>query len=705
MIDTFQQSFAPLREKNIVLYGIGKNTEAVLNGTEGFSFVGLMDQNTTGQTIFQQKVLSDEEVIALHPMIVIIARESVVNIIFKRIQYLNVEHGIEIYDFQGNLLGQESLAYRNQDLPYWNASAEQLWEQIRNHDIISFDIFDTLLMRKALLPEDVFLLTEKRIANTARFAAIRQQAEKSLHCPDLDEIYEKIREITGWDSAAVERMKKLECEVDASLLMPRGEMCEIFREAVAAGKEVYLISDMYYPKAHLEKLLSRNGIEGYRDLFVSCEVKKEKSDGGLFRWFVECVGEGRKLHIGDNRRADIQKALENGLDAYHIYSGYELLMASSMQGILSDVRTLAQRCMLGMVAAKLFANPFVLGADRGYVHICDVEKLGYCFVAPMLTEFVKWFMEQVRERGTEQVLFPSRDGYLIQKVYEAMGGAVESVYFRTSRRAASVAGIRDKDDIRRIASRKYNGNYGNYLLSRFGVEMKKTDQRRELPVQDTGDEETCGVIRDYEAAILQQAHIERENYLAYLDKKGILAQKKQVLFDFVAGGTVQYNLEKLLQREMTGIYFATMNLPNQMYGVDTDKIDTAYGNIQSYGTHNMLGKYYLFLETILIDDRESLSHIDENGQEIFESGSAKGNFAEIEKLQAAVLEYVREYEDCFRACFGWGSAKDTGPELEFADGLFGVLFSRQCIVEEQVKAVFQNDDVYDGIGVYRLWND
>lgn len=37
-----------------------------------------------------------------------------------------------------------------------------------------------------------------------------------------------------------------------------------------------------------------------------------------------------------------------------------------------------------------------------------------------------------------------------------------------------------------------------------------------------------------------------------------------------------------------------MNLPNDMYKQDTGMIDTAYGNIQSYGTNNNLAKYYLY---------------------------------------------------------------------------------------------------------------
>ena len=122
VVNSFQQGFTNKRNQKIVLYGIGKNTEAILRKTKGFQFCGLMDQNTVGQTFFQQKVLSEEEVIKLHPVIVIIARESVISIIFKRIQYLYVEHGINIFNYKGEMLGKEQQTYQNEELPYWNVS-------------------------------------------------------------------------------------------------------------------------------------------------------------------------------------------------------------------------------------------------------------------------------------------------------------------------------------------------------------------------------------------------------------------------------------------------------------------------------------------------------------------------------------------------------------------------------------------------------
>ena len=65
VIDTFQKCFDLHKQYPIVLYGTGKNTEAVLSGTKGFRFVGLMDQAVTGETVYNRKVLNDDEIIKI----------------------------------------------------------------------------------------------------------------------------------------------------------------------------------------------------------------------------------------------------------------------------------------------------------------------------------------------------------------------------------------------------------------------------------------------------------------------------------------------------------------------------------------------------------------------------------------------------------------------------------------------------------------
>ena len=43
-------------------------------------------------------------------------------------------------------------------------NTDELLQIVDEYDAVSFDIFDTLIMRKTLLPEDVFAIAEQKLA-------------------------------------------------------------------------------------------------------------------------------------------------------------------------------------------------------------------------------------------------------------------------------------------------------------------------------------------------------------------------------------------------------------------------------------------------------------------------------------------------------------------------------------------------------------
>ena len=100
VVQQFQKAFLNWREEPFVLYGLGKNTEAILQGAKGYQFAGLMDARNVGNKFWGLKVLSDQEVLELKPRVVIIARESIVPVIYQRIAYMQEKHDIPIYNFR-----------------------------------------------------------------------------------------------------------------------------------------------------------------------------------------------------------------------------------------------------------------------------------------------------------------------------------------------------------------------------------------------------------------------------------------------------------------------------------------------------------------------------------------------------------------------------------------------------------------------------
>ena len=713
IIDKFNSSFATQKDKNFIIYGVGKNTEAILENAEGFSFVGLMDQQTEGEIVLGYRVFSKEEVKKLdssNHIIVIVARDSVVDIIYNRIKDVVLECGINVFDCEGRNLSESLRSFAPHRLEYWNQSFEELCENIREHEVISFDIFDTLLARKVLYPTDVFDVVECKLRRSSvliPFKDLRVRAEKNLadSFPSIDEIYMEFKRLSKCTDSEAELYKKLEKETDDALIIARESMIKAYDYALKLEKDIYIFSDMYYSSSYLEELLLKRGIRGYKAILVSNEIKASKEEGTAYQLF-RTIAEGdtssvkRILHIGDNRRADCDMAKSHGVDSYQVYSGYELLMASSIRRLLVDVTELNKRLVLGYVVARYFNDPFVINCTNGYIKVDNYTELSL-FIAPMMVEFIRWMIRIVEEKEFDYILFPSRDGYLIKELYNNLADSpVENVYFRTSRRAVSVAGIFEDADISRIARRKYNGTFGDFLCKRYGIQVRDGDNpERLVSTENSVDIEKH--LAPYWDSIISYADNERKNYLAYMKNVGVYskkAHKNTAIFDFVSSGTVQYNLSRILNEKLRGLYFATMNLPNSMYTEDTDAIYSAYGNIRSYGNESFLAKYYLILECILTDSKDTFICIDNQGNEIYEGDGRNHQFGEISKIQCAIMDFARDFKTLFGDVYICADV-----DLSISDELFGVLFSNGIIVADSIKEVFSGDDIYDGISQYRVW--
>jgi predicted HAD superfamily hydrolase len=646
VVKTFKKHFGGDVNRHLVLYGVGRNTEAILDNCSDLNIIGVMDQDSVGEVKFGRNVLSYEEVIAMKPTIVIVARDSVVNIIYKRIEFLE-EKNIDIYKIDGTKLCKGGLPYSNKELPYWKVSEKDLQKAIDDHEVISFDIFDTLIMRR-LVKHD-----------------------------------------------------RLSFEEEKKYLVKRKVMVDMLYYAMRQGKKVFLLSDMYYSSREIRELLEHCGINGVYDIIISCEYGTTKETGGLFKVLKSKVRksfgkdtEQNILHIGDNRIADGEMAERSGVDSFLIMSSYELLMASSMQSILVEPGDLRWNQTIGFFISTYFNNPFVLYGKKGLLKVDTLEELGYFFIAPIMYEYMLWLKNKVLQDRIEQMLFASRDGWLPYLIYEKMRKRIpmipKAVYFKTSRRAITVASIKKQEDIYRLGGRTFSGSIKAFFKERFGVQAVEED------IWKNTEEQRDKLLKKYEMNILKNAKEERDFYFEYLKKVGINQFLKKGFFDFVASGTVQYHLEKLLRQELQGYYFATMNIPNNLYKEDI--IYAPFGNITSYGSGSNLSKNYLAMESILTDSDSTLIKM-ENGKPIFAEYENE-KYPQIQKIHDGVLRYVEERLE-LECLYQIGGESDS--DFSGADSLLGYIFEGKEVISDKMRSVFVNDDHYDGKQKYKVF--
>ena len=241
-------------------------------------------------------------------------------------------YGIETYRFQQFDGLMPTWNTRLPSLPYDASRKERIEAEILESDLVTFDVFDTLLVRKVLFPRDVFALTERRAKESGleaeHFAARRAEAESESQGGTIDRIYAWLRKEYGWDEAQADKVKTMELTIEREVTAPRREVVDLLDFAVKHGKKVVFVSDMYLPEARMSALLAEKGIDGYERILVSCDEGCDKAHGLFARLKAQYPEAKHILHIGDHPHADGTAAKAEGIKTEILPSPLAMAMDS-----------------------------------------------------------------------------------------------------------------------------------------------------------------------------------------------------------------------------------------------------------------------------------------------------------------------------------------------------------------------------------------
>lgn len=192
---------------------------------------------------------------------------------------------------------------------------------LKKYDVISFDIFDTLIERTCSVPADIFELTGEAVLGkdkALQFRADRIEAEHNARHKktggevNISDIYNEL------DSAYAAFSQQLMAEEQRQEIVnckKKESMYGFFQKCVASDKCVILVSDMYLPEQVIIKMLEKCGIAGYDDIYISNCYNSNKLTGKLFELVMDERGTDRKkiIHIGDSVKADYIGARKAGI--------------------------------------------------------------------------------------------------------------------------------------------------------------------------------------------------------------------------------------------------------------------------------------------------------------------------------------------------------------------------------------------------------
>ncbi len=342
----------------------------------------------------------------------------------------------------------DDLDYTIPESEMFNMIAPQhFMKQLLNYDVISIDVFDTLIFRPFSSPSTLFGFMEEKVGVT-HFAGLRQEVERALREQKeekegtreitLDEIDELLSRYTGIEK---QFLSDLEIGLEKEFCYANPYMLAVFSMLISYGKKVIITTDMYLPKSVIEEILSTNGYRGYSDVFVSCECLKSKANGELYEYIKQKYGTNLTyIHVGDNIASDIDMAKEHGWDAKLYQNVHSVRAPLRATGISEVIRSAYQ---------GIIDNHLHNGLDKYNVSYEFGFRNGglYCL------GFVNWIHKYSLEKDIEKIIFLARDGDIYKKIYDELFNDIPSEYMYWSRIATIKTNIEKNqyDFIRRVS--------------------------------------------------------------------------------------------------------------------------------------------------------------------------------------------------------------------------------------------------------------
>ena len=316
---------------------------------------------------------------------------------------------------------------------------------------VSFDIFDTLILRPFYNPTDMFGFLDLRFEELTHgelnipFRKLRELAEKQArmnmqsNCEDvtLREIYDAMCKRFSLNSTIANKMYELEKEYELRFCTVRKTGKELYDFAHEIGKKIIIVSDMYLEYDTVDEILKKNGFDKHETLILSSAERRLKYSSMLFKIAIGYtkVKPSSILHIGDTWNTDVVPAEKVGIRTLflpkarecfeNIINGVntnncawtEKYIAAPFYNGDSIRKSFGYRTMLAMTANKFFDNPFTSINEKSDFN-GNPYFIGYYAVGMHCLGLAKWIRDKVMEHNYSHVYFLARDGYLPMKVFE-----------------------------------------------------------------------------------------------------------------------------------------------------------------------------------------------------------------------------------------------------------------------------------------------
>ena len=413
-----------------------------------------------------------------------------------------------------------------------------LQDKILKSKVVSFDMFDTLVLRIIDDPEILFDMMGK-IFDIDNFREIRTsmqaecglilQREKGYPHANIDEIYGYIKKNT--DIKNTDELMKYEINKEIELLYQNKKIYEVFQYAKLLNKRIIVTSDMYLKMDTIKRILKKCGYSGIDRIYLSSFERKAKFDGSLYDYIIkeESVMPDEILHVGDSFKDDIDMAKSKGFDTYH-YVETTIAKSESISSSISN----------GIIR--------LINQNEDDFWVRTGAKSGLMYLG---------LYNELCAKNYPIIHFLSRDGYNLYHLFKKYNRKQKVNYCYTSRRSLLLASISKLDDnalnnLPPFTIGQTVGEILDYVCMRDIFSAKdlnkvgfKSFEDRIKSFDDLERFKKIYTLKEKE--VLKICEEERNNALKYFKNLDIIGNDN-LFFDCGWNGSSQYLLENFINK-------------------------------------------------------------------------------------------------------------------------------------------------------------
>ena len=347
------------------------------------------------------------------------------------------------------------------------------------------------------------------------------------------------------------------------------------------------------------------------------------------------------VHIGDNYNSDyiIPKSL--GMEAFNYknVNTYEKVEYNSIfESIILGVR-----------------NNFLYNGNE----LSYWEKFGIKYLTPLYTGFTNWIYQMTYKY--DNIFFLARDGYIIEKIFKLFPNNKYTKYLYCSRKSVQIPTMlsgESKDIIYYVLNNIESQITLKELFKNCKLETKAEYEKILKLYGFNSFEEKITQNKKYDAlkcilAVFDDAKPrikeEREIVKKYLIQEGLDKFDTVNIVDVGWGGSIQRSIQKVLDKNVRGYYFGTINIENDdfnfssfgyMFDQDNDIYDKA-----------VIFSKVMMYELIFSAPHGSVERYEEKNGKIEPVLKNNDNYLEIvdifQKASIKVIQEIMKYYDYY----------------------------------------------------------